>query len=145
MAVPDTTTFSLQDVVDEVNPTTDDLVDCFADADSASFDAAYEESKDELDDFRNYGAVCVGGLTSFTVYPTNVGSGTACSGVGGTATYYHNGGSNPAANGDTVYIDAGGCNLMPSTGSNWVRFDNGGTHYRCQINGSGVITGRVTC
>ena len=26
MAVPDTTTFELQDVVDEVNPTTDDLV-----------------------------------------------------------------------------------------------------------------------
>lgn len=32
MAVPDTNTFSLQDVVSEINPTTDDLVDCVSDA-----------------------------------------------------------------------------------------------------------------
>ena len=38
MAVPDTTTFTLQDVVTEVNPTTDDLVDCFADAVAGKFD-----------------------------------------------------------------------------------------------------------
>lgn len=56
MAVPNTNTFSLQDVVDEVNPTTDDLVDCFADAVASKFDPAYEGSKDRLSNFRNYGA-----------------------------------------------------------------------------------------
>ncbi len=54
MAVPNTNTFSLQDVVDEINPTTDDLVDCFADAVASKFDPAYSGSKDNLLNFRNY-------------------------------------------------------------------------------------------
>ena len=41
MAVPDTTTFSLQDVVDEINPTTDDLNDCVSDATTGSYDTNY--------------------------------------------------------------------------------------------------------
>ena len=57
MAVPDTTTFSLQDVVNEVNPTTDDLVCCFSEADDGSFDDSYSGSKNSLLNFRNYGAV----------------------------------------------------------------------------------------
>lgn len=56
MAVPDTTTFSLQDVVDEVVPTTNDLVDCFASADADKFNSEYQGSKDRLLNFRNYGA-----------------------------------------------------------------------------------------
>lgn len=56
MAVPDTTTFTLQDVVDEVVPTTDDLVDCFADADADKFNSEYKGNKDRLLNFRNYGA-----------------------------------------------------------------------------------------
>ncbi len=55
MAVPNTTTFTLQDVVDEVNPTTDDLADCFADATSSSFDSNYSGDKNNLLNFRNYG------------------------------------------------------------------------------------------
>ena len=53
--VPDTTTFSLRDVCDVVVPTTNDLVDCFADAESAKFDANYSGSKNSLLNFRNYG------------------------------------------------------------------------------------------
>jgi uncharacterized protein (TIGR02145 family) len=56
MAVPDTDTFSLQDVVDEINPTTDDLQDCFNDAIAGNFDPTYEGAKDRLLNFRNYGA-----------------------------------------------------------------------------------------
>ena len=67
MAVPNTTTFSLQDVVNEVNPTTDDLVDCFADAISAYFDPTYSGSKNNLLNFRNYGndAIAVGSIQGF--------------------------------------------------------------------------------
>ena len=58
MAVPDTTTFSLQDVVDEIVPTTNDLVDCVADADGGSYDPAYYTAPaTSLLEFRNYGAV----------------------------------------------------------------------------------------
>lgn len=60
MAVPNTNTFTLQNVVDEVNPTTNDLVDCFADANPSYFDPTYEGSKNNLLNFRNYGSVSVG-------------------------------------------------------------------------------------
>lgn len=56
MAVPNTTTFSLQDVVDEINPTTDDLVDCVSDATSGDYDTTYYTSPaTSLLEFRNYG------------------------------------------------------------------------------------------
>ena len=44
MAVPNNETFTLQNVVDEVNPTTDDLVDCFADAITNHFNKLYYPS-----------------------------------------------------------------------------------------------------
>lgn len=56
MAVPNTTTFTLQNVVDEVNPTTDDLVDCFADANASYFNSNYSGSKNSLLNFRDYGS-----------------------------------------------------------------------------------------
>ena len=63
MAVPNTQTFTLQDVVNEVNPTTDDLVDCFSDAVAGQFDSAYSGLKNELLNFRNYNAVAANVLT----------------------------------------------------------------------------------
>ena len=97
MAVPDTNTFTLQDVVTEVNPTTDDLTDCFADAVAASFDAAYEGSKDRLSNFRNSGAVSLTAFTTnatwqstkssvvgFTVSTTSCNSNVVVFGTGGT-------------------------------------------------------------
>ena len=65
--VPNTTTFTLQNVVDAVNPTTDDLSDCFSDANSAQFDPAYQGSKDRLYNFRNYGNQSTGtGVLTFS-------------------------------------------------------------------------------
>ena len=65
MPVPNTTTFMLQDVVNTVNPTTDDLVDCFADAVSSKFDSSYSGSKNNLLNFRNYDAGASGNQLSF--------------------------------------------------------------------------------
>ena len=56
--VPNTTTFTLQNVVDYINPTTNDLVDCFADSDAAKFDPNYGSktmSPQTLLGFRYYG------------------------------------------------------------------------------------------
>lgn len=53
--VPNTTTFSLQDVIDEVNLTTDDLQDCFNDANASYFNPTYSGSKNSLLNFRDYG------------------------------------------------------------------------------------------
>ena len=56
MAVPNTTTFSLQDVVNEITPTTNDLVDCVSDATAGSYDSTYYTAPaTSLLEFRNYG------------------------------------------------------------------------------------------
>ena len=56
MAIPDTPTgWGLAEVISEVSPATSDLVACFAAADPAQFDPAYEGSKNSLLNFRNYG------------------------------------------------------------------------------------------
>ncbi len=55
MSVPNTSTFSLQDVVDEISPTTDDLQDCVDDAQSGGYDGTYYTSPaTSLYEFRNY-------------------------------------------------------------------------------------------
>jgi len=102
MAIPNTdgngtsTDWSLQSVVTEVNPTTDDLVDCFADATGASFDQAYKGDLDRLLNFRNYGAVTASGVASATITTAGIqkaGDGTYAatqditSGSGSGATF----------------------------------------------------------
>jgi hypothetical protein len=57
MAVPDTTTFTLQDVADEINPATmDRLTKCFSNAIASYFDSKYGPGDESnLLQFRNYG------------------------------------------------------------------------------------------
>ena len=62
MAVPDSSTFDLQTVVNVVNPTTDDLIDSFADAVASKFDSTYSGSKNQLLNFRNYDSTVVNTL-----------------------------------------------------------------------------------
>ncbi len=54
-SVPDTDKFSLQDVVDVVNPKADNLTLCFNTSTSKYFDDKYVGNKDSLLNFRNYG------------------------------------------------------------------------------------------
>ena len=61
MAVPDTNTFSLQDVTNELGlGSGDSLIDCFNDATSSEFDPNYKGDGDRLSNFRNYGGPWVG-------------------------------------------------------------------------------------
>lgn len=105
MAVPNTNTFSLQDVVDEVNPTTDDLVDCFAYAVASKFDSTYEGSKDRLSNFRNYDS---DSLTQFTAssFFLNAGS-NQCSNTPSFVAFFHDGNGSGPDYGDTVYRSDG--------------------------------------
>ena len=55
-SVPDTTTFTLADVVAAVLPSSNDLIECFDDAVDGAFDSSYGPgNKKELLQFRNYG------------------------------------------------------------------------------------------
>lgn len=78
MGVPNTTTFSLADVVAAVDPTTNDLIDCFSDAYSPAFNTTYAENKNQLDDFRDYGN-SVASQTLITIANNNYKSGNVCS------------------------------------------------------------------
>lgn len=63
MAIPDSATgWSLQDVVNEVIPSTDDLNTCFTEAEPSFFHPDYEGTKTRLSNFRAYGATAVHGL-----------------------------------------------------------------------------------
>ena len=79
MGVPNTTTFTLQDVVDEINPTTDDLQDCINDSVDALFDTRYKGGKTNLLNFRNYNGFEIDWIQSNNIY---------CKGDAGTGLIY---------------------------------------------------------
>jgi hypothetical protein len=142
MAVPDTNTFTLQTVVTEVNPTTDDLVDCFADAVAGKFDSNYSGSKNSLLNFRNYGAVT---LTTFHLTVNTPKSTLACDGTANNVAY-HNGGSNTiAAVGDTVYSNSTGTTTYPAGTYGQTFYSGGYVGSRIVVNSSGVVTAYYLC
>lgn len=67
MPVPDNNFFTLQDVVDEINPTSDTLDTCFSEATTVLFDPTYIGDEDRLSNFRNYGV----GFIIATTPPSN--------------------------------------------------------------------------
>ena len=147
MGVPNTTTFTLQNVVDTVNPTTDDLVDSFADAVASKFDDSYEGSKNQLLNFRNYD-----GTTSLPSFLGSVGTASSvnpCSPpLTMNITYYHNGsGTNPVV-GDTVYSDSSGSTTVGGgTGARKMRANiaSGGTTLFFAREQTGIIGSTLAC
>jgi hypothetical protein len=135
MAVPDTNTFTLQDVVTEVNPTTDDLTDCFADAVAGSFDAAYEGSKDRLSNFRNYGAVSYTAFGSSTTAQLN--DRNACGQATPTTRYHDGAGIYPVVN-DVVWNTSVGTGVP----SNGYYKNSGGGYYQLTTGVVTVVGGR---
>jgi len=137
MGVPNTATFTLQNVLDVVTPTTDDLVSCFTDATAAKFDSTYSGDKDELLNFRNYD-----GIPSFL---GSVEGKDPCS-LTMNITYYHNGsGTNPTV-GDTVYTNA--LRTIPYAASNmrgnFGAFD-GSSAIVFQVSNNGIISSVSDC
>jgi len=136
MGVPNTSTFTLQDVVNEVNPTTDDLVDCFSDAILAGFDSAYEGSKNQLLNFRNYSSLSPFFLTLDEKFP--------CSSLTEDQSY-HNGSGTLAVVGDIVYDDSSGTTLKSSGRYGQASTDHSSPTNKIEINGSGTITVLTIC
>ena len=130
MGVPNTTTFELQDVVDEINPTTDDLVDCFSDATASYFDSSYEGSKNQLLNFRNYGSQ--NALTQFTGSSGQNDFKFLCS-QSTTTNYWHNGSGPYPVVGDIVYTNASG---TATFGPTYMRTSGSFSNYFLQFTGS---------
>ena len=142
MAVPDTNTFTLQDVVTEVNPTTDDLVDCFADAVASKFDSNYSGSKNSLLNFRNYGAVT---LTTFHLTVNTPKSTFACYGTANNVAYHDGDPNTIAAVGDTVYSDSAGTTTYAAGTYGQTFYSGGYVGSRIVVDSSGVVTAYYLC
>jgi hypothetical protein len=54
MAVPNTSNFTLQDVINAIPSASDSLASCFTYANSAGFVSSYAGSKNKLSNFRGY-------------------------------------------------------------------------------------------
>ena len=136
MGVPDTTTFTLQNVVDVVNPTTDDLVDCFSDASALKFDTNYSGSKDQLLNFRNY--------DNFrTAFSASTKDKDPCS-LALNQTYYWNRTFVAPSVGDTIYTAATGTGVLASGNYKFVP-NLGNTNNIMKINSSGVFFSEAAC
>ena len=103
MAVPNTTTFTMDDVFDEVGYL--DLVTCFSNSVDSYFNPLYKGSKDRLSNFRDYKVTVT--LTSFNSSTGSSSQSTAC-GQLDNQTFYHDGSGSIPAVGDNVYSDSSG-------------------------------------
>lgn len=80
MAIPTTYPLTLQDVIDEVNPTTNDLVDCFSDA-TGTFNPTYAiAGQDALSEFRGYTVITPPSIINVQGF-SNMAGGTSFSGT----------------------------------------------------------------
>mgnify|MGYP003661242447 CR=1 FL=1 len=138
MGVPNTTTFTLQNVVDVVNPTTDDLVDCFADAVASKFDSNYEGSKNQLLNFRNYDGSTLLQITM----STGTGSKDACNENPNTARWTDGSDSSGPVVGDTVYTNSSGTAFLAS--GNY-KSQMGSSGSNVTIGSNGLVTARSSC
>ena len=140
MAVPNTDTFSLQDVQAELGGVNDDLVECFANANTNLFDSDYEGSKNSLLNFRNYG-----GYTKFYVSIVSGSATTAC-GYSPTILKYHDGTGDLPVIGDRVYSNNDGSGF--SINDNWLSvktFAGVDGLYSLQGNSGGTIIDENLC
>ena len=115
MAVPDTTTFTLQNVVDEID-NDDNLVGCFNDAIASYFDSNYGPGDESnLLQFRNYGSQ--NALTPFSGSSGQNDFKFLCTQTTGTS-YWHNGSALTPVVGDIVYTNAAGTSTF---GNTWMK------------------------
>ena len=129
--VPDTTTFTLQNVVDAVEPTTDDLVDCISDADTSQYDALYYAAPaTSMLEFRNYG--------NGTLPPTGWDMGDMTNGLVKSGFFTNHFGSNTFQLGTSPHIPANGLYVFYPKGKRIYQWQIPSAH---AINGSLIFRG----
>lgn len=118
MAVPNTNTFSLEDVRVELGlGATTSLSACFSSADPSGFDAAYSGSKDRLSNFRNYK---VSGLE--LIYSNSTFTANTVPPYGGQTTMNVVSGSTLAVLIISAYTSIGTVTVSDSTSATWTQY-----------------------
>mgnify|MGYP003672390978 FL=1 len=159
MAVPDTNTFNLINVTDELGlGSGDSLQDCFNDSSAGDFITSFNPNafglNNNLLNFRGYDG-SDGSLTPFIYTEYNyVGESYACAAIdpillGGMKLGYHDGSSNPLSVGDQVYeIVTWPDTYQALTGGGQGKYWGGSRDYTAQTfkaDSSGVVTYVNTC
>ena len=106
MAVPNTTDFTLQEIVNEIHPTVESLQGCVDDAIASGYDATYytAPATSQLE-FRNYSHSI---YKAFRINPSGALVEANICNDATTHWYYHNGVAALPKNTDTVYSTPGG-------------------------------------
>ena len=150
MAVPNTTNFTLQDVVDEINPTSDTLLQCFAQAQDSAFVTAYKGSKDRLSNFRGYNHNSGYSLTEYRLSYFGSSDSFKCSADlnPNISKYSYNSGEEHYIN-NIIFNGSTSTSSVFQGGNLWYRIaldaSNPGVAWVYKINNSGVITDKVNC
>ena len=156
MAIPDTDTFSMQDVQNEFGAFVTNLATAvFEGVGEGGFDVGYNPNafgeNNNMLNFRNYGNVSTG-RRGFSRTTNNYSSASgACNAVDvlgqGTMTVsYHNGTGTIPANGDTVFLAATGSAKLFTSGRYWGCFsDRSYTSVTFRTNVNGVAQDVTTC
>ena len=145
MGVPNTTTFTLQNVVDVID-NDDNLVGCFNDAVASKFDSNYEGSKNQLLNFRIYDNGATG--TRYAYFTGGPYSGVPSSwcnvSTGLTKKFY----STPTPNvGTRVFLDSTGTSVL-AAGNYGYKTPAGfnlPTNRTITVNSSGYIISKTVC
>lgn len=144
MAVPNTTTFTLDDVRLEVDPSKNNLNDLITVANAqnpSEWDSDYEGSKNSLLNFRNYGAEPTFTAFQMTTQKYFNEQNINCSDNTYT-TYWHDGANPNPEVGDTIYEDSAG-----TTPHNGLFFGNdawrvlAGYAISVAVSSTGLVTG----
>jgi len=117
--VPNTTTFTLADVVAAVLPSSDDLQECFDDAVDDAFDSTYGPGdKSNLLQFRNYGNDIA------AQNPVYIGSqyGTDACGATRNTLVWKNKNPSSVENGDKFWVDSSGSPGNPFPGQSFLSY-----------------------
>jgi len=120
-SVPDTTTFSLADVIAAVLPSSNDLIECFDDAVDGAFDSSYGPGDESnLLQFRNYGQN-IAAQNEVYITPPKITPALACS-TNRTVLAWKNRNPNSVSNGDKFWEDDNGSPGDPYPGGGEVEF-----------------------
>ena len=144
-SVPDTTTFSLADVVAAVLPSSDDLDECFDDAVDGAFDSSYGPGDESnLLQFRNYGQdVAAQNPLNIELNFTRTG---ACAGTRDIPVW-KNRNPNSVSNGDKFWEDDNGSpgDPYPGNGNNFYGAFTGLNSSSFRLSSLGIVSDVETC
>jgi hypothetical protein len=148
MPVPNTNTFSLIDVKNEIENNggfpTNNLMGAFANA-TGTFDPNYVGIKDKLSNFRNYQQIAPATVFSFTMsFSGQSNAAGACNQSAGTLRFKTGPNGSVPGTGEVIYTSSAGTTRFNGFGL-WFKSRVSGNDYSFLVSSTGVISSSGFC